>query len=271
MRGKPLGHATDGSAFVTGLLLAMVLPANVAYYCPIVGGFFAIAIAKHCMGGLGNNIWNPALIARIFLQFAYPVQISLSRWPTPRLLWGSAAAGVDAATMPTPLFKGGGTGPFTFIDLMWGNGVAGCIGETCKVALLAGGIYLILRDIIDWRVPAFYVGTVFVLSSLLPASESAPTWARADSSPIYHIFSGGLFIGAFYMATDMVTTPITSLGRTIFAVGCGVVVVIIRLYGGYPEGVAYSIVLMNTSTPLIDRWVRPRVYGSTTPRAVPTE
>jgi len=260
MRGQPLAHALDGSAFVTGLLLAMVLPPGVPYYCPIVGGLFAIAIAKHAFGGLGNNIWNPALSARVFLQFAYPAQITLARWPVPRLLWGTAT---DAVTMASPLAKEGVGMRLSHLDLFFGNGVAGSLGETCKAALLIGGAYLILRRIIDWRTPVFYIGTVFLLAWLLPPGREQAAWAR---DPVYHVLSGGLIIGAFFMATDMVTTPITPTGRAIFGLGCGILVALIRRYGGYPEGVAYSIVLMNTATPLIDRWVRPRLYGSTSPR-----
>jgi electron transport complex protein RnfD len=263
MRGKPLRNALDGSALVTGLLLAMVLPASAASYVPLVGAVFAIAIAKHTFGGLGNNIWNPALAGRVFLQFAYAPQISLSQWPAPRALWGPVA---DAATMASPLAKEGAAAPLGYMDLFFGNHVTGCIGETCKMALLIGGVYLILRKTIDWRVPVGYIATVFLLTWLLPKPSGAPAWS---GDPVYHILSGGLFIGAFFMATDMVTTPVTAGGRAIFGVGCGVLVAVIRLYGGYPEGVAYSIILMNTFTPLIDRWVRPRVYGSTTPKAAP--
>ncbi len=146
--------------------------------------------------------------------------------------------------------------------------MVGSLGETCKVALLIGGIYLIIRNIIDWRIPVFYIGTVMLLGLVLPTKADAPTWAH---DPIYQALSGGLVIGAFFMATDMVTTPVTATGRIIFAVGCGLMVSVVRRYGGYPEGVAYSIVLMNTFTPLIDRWVRPRVYGSTTPKPAPRQ
>ena len=260
MQGRPAAHALDGSAFVTGLLLAMVLPPGVAPYVPVVGAVFAIGIAKHAFGGLGHNIWNPALAARVFLQFAYPAQLSLSTWPPARLLIGGA---VDAVTHASPLAKAGAEPALSHADLFLGNGVVGCLGETCKFALLIGGVYLIARNIVDWRIPVFYIGTVFVLSAVLPKGDGAPAWA---ADPLYHVLSGGLILGAFFMATDMVTTPITRMGRIIFAVGCGLMVVLIRRYGGYPEGVAYSIVLMNTFTPLIDRWVRPRLYGSKTVR-----
>jgi electron transport complex protein RnfD len=264
-RGRPLAHAADGSAFVTGLLLAMVLPPGAAWYVPLVGGFFAIALVKHAFGGLGNNIWNPALAARVFLQFAYPTQISLSLWTVPRLLWGEAT---DAVTMASPLAKEALVRRFSYVDLLFGNGVPGCIGETCKVALLAGGLFLIARRIVDWRVPLAYIATVFALSWLLPVPRELEGSAWA-ADPLYHVLSGGLIIGAFFMATDMVTTPVTPAGRAIFGVGCGVLVAVIRRYGGYPEGVAYSIVLMNTFTPLIDRWVQPTFYGAKTPKATP--
>ena len=262
-RGEPLRHAADGSAFVTGLLLAMVLPAGAAWYVPLVGGIFAIAIAKHTFGGLGGNIWNPALASRIFLQFAYPTQISMALWPVPRPLWGAAT---DATTSASPLAREAGAGAWSHLDLLMGNGVSGCLGETCKLALLAGGLFLIARRIVDWRIPASYVGTVFVLTWILPKGAEAPASA---ADPLYQVLSGGLMIGAFFMATDMVTTPVTRRGRIVFGVGCGILVALIRRYGGYPEGVAYSILLMNTATPLIDRWVKPRVYGSTTPKAAP--
>ncbi|MFW6189885.1 MAG: RnfABCDGE type electron transport complex subunit D [Planctomycetota bacterium] len=268
MRGKPLRYATDGSAFVTGLLLAMILPAGAAWYVPVVGAAFAVAIAKHTFGGLGHNVWNPALAGRVFLQFSYPQQVSLSQWTVPNLLWGRAP---DAATMATPLAKevgGAAAARFGYLDLLFGNGVGGSLGETCKIALLVGGVYLIARDIVDWRVPVGYIATVFVLTWLLPVKQGSPAWM---GDPVYHVLAGGLIIGAFFMATDMVTTPVTERGRLIFGIGAGVLVSLIRRYGGYPEGVAYSIVLMNTVTPLIDRWVQPRVYGSTTAKPAPRE
>ena len=265
IRNRPLHHAADGSALITGVLLAMVLPPGVAWYCPLVGGAFAMAIVKHAFGGLGNNVWNPALAARIFLQFAYPTQVSLAQWPVPRPLWGIAT---DAVTMASPLAKEGGPAALKYMDLLFGNGVVGSLGETCKVALIVGGVYLIIRKAVDWRIPACYIAAVLVLTWLLPVKAGSPAW---EKDPLYHVLSGGLVIGAFFMATDMVTTPVTRTGRAVFGAGCGLLVAVIRRYGGYPEGVAYSTVIMNTFVPLIDRWVRPRVYGSKTPKAVPRE
>lgn len=260
-RGEPLGHAADGSAMVTGLLMAMVLPPGVALYVPLVGAAFAVAVAKHTFGGLGNNIWNPALAGRIFVQFAYAAEVSRAQWPVPRTLWGPA---IDAVTKASPLESVDTA--YSYLNLAFGNGIPGSIGETAKVALLVGAVFLVSQRIIDWRIPVCYLGTVFVLSWLLPAGADAPAWA---GDPVYHLLSGGLVLGACFMATDMVTTPVTRKGRAVFGVGCGVMVVLIRLYGGYPEGVAYSIILMNTCTPLIDRWMKPRLYGSRTPKVAP--
>jgi len=265
VRGKPISFAADGSAFVAGVLLAMVLPPGVAWYCPLIGGVFAIAIVKHAFGGLGNNVWNPALAARVFLQVAYPMQISLGRWPAPRTLWGPPVA---AVTMASPLSHGPAAMHPSYLDLLLGNGVAGDIGETCKVALLVGAVFLIVLKIVDWRIPAFFIGTVFVLAWALPLGARSPSWAR---DPLYHVLSGGLVLGAFFMATDLVTTPLTRAGRAIFAVGCGLITILIRRYGSYPEGVAFAIIIMNTFVPLIDRWVRPRMYGSRTPKVASRE
>jgi len=266
LRRRPVTHALDGSAVITGLLLAMVLPPSASWYCAAVGSAFAIVIAKHTFGGLGHNVWNPALAGRVFVQFAYPAEISLAQWTVPRPLLGGASALADATTQASPLFTESPIHP-SYLDLFLGNNISGSLGETCKLALLIGGIYLIVRKRVDWRVPLFYIGTVFALSALLPArGDTPPPWVN---DPLYHVLSGGLILGAFFMATDMVTTPVTPLGRIIFATGCGVLVTLIRLYGGYPEGVAYSIIIMNTATPLIDRWCRPRIYGSRTPKPAP--
>lgn len=260
----------DGSALVTGILLAYTLPPSVPWYVPVVGSFFAIAIVKHTFGGLGNNIWNPALAARAFLQVAYPVAIS-SDWRmiphgVSNLVYNIASTGpegklLDAVTRATPLAKEAGAETYHFIHLIVGN-VPGCIGETSVIALLLGGVYLIFKRYVNWYVPVYYIATVFVLVLILPARVATP-WAN---NPFYHIFAGGLFLGAFFMATDMVTSPLTKRGLIIFAVGAGVLTVLIRFYSGYPEGVCYSLLLMNTATPLIDRFTKPKLYGTTIKR-----
>jgi electron transport complex protein RnfD len=228
----------DGSAVVTGLLLAFCLPSSLPLWIAAIGAAVAIIIGKQLFGGLGNNIFNPALIGRAFLVASWPV--AMTTWVTP-------FDGVTTAT-PLGLLKEGVTqGLPTLSQLFLGN-VGGCLGETSALALILGGLYLLYKGHIDWRIPFSYLGTVFVLTAI-------------TGSPLYHLLGGGLMLGAFFMATDWVTTPITKQGRIIFGLGCGLLTVIIRLMGGYPEGVCYSILLMNLVTPLIDRYTKARVFG----------
>lgn len=262
-----LNTIKDGSAVVTGILLAYTLPPSVPWYVPVVGAFFAITVVKHAFGGLGNNIWNPALAARAFLQVAYPAVINsdwriLSPHGMDKLFHNIMkidADGklIDAVTRATPLAKEAGAETYRFVQLLIGN-VPGCIGETSVIALLLGGAYLIYKRYIKWYVPTCYIAAVFFMALFLPPRVVTP-WAN---NPFYHIFAGGLLLGAFFMATDMVTSPLTKKGLVIFAVGAGVLTALIRFYSGYPEGVCYSILLMNTATPLIDRFTKPRLYGS---------
>lgn len=202
-----------------------------------MGSVVAIGIGKQVYGGLGSNPFNPALVGRAFLIITFPVH--MTTWISP----------VDGVTTATPLnllkMQGVKTG---YMQLLIGN-VGGSLGETSALLLLIGGLYLLYKGIIDWRIPVFYLGTVAALALVL------------GSDPIFHLLAGGLMLGAFFMATDMVTTPVTRLGKIIFGVGAGILVVLIRLYGGYPEGVLFSILLMNTFTPIIDRYTRPRIYG----------
>jgi electron transport complex protein RnfD len=275
LTGRPV-RVADGSAAVTGLLLAFVLPPNVPWYEPVLGAVVAIGIAKEAFGGLGNNIWNPALVGRAFLQFAHAPAMSPSEWPLlkagRRFLGDIRSIGdadnllVDAESYASALFKPDATtsgSPFykyddlSYGDLFWGQ-CGGCIGETCAVVLLLGALFLVMKRYVRWHVPVLYVGTVALLAWALPFRDLG--WFGGD--PLYHVLSGGLVIGAFFMATDMVTTPLTGKGMAVFAVGAGILTALIRLYGGFPEGVCYSILLMNTATPLIDRWTKPRVFGS---------
>ena len=262
LRGRPV-TITDGSAIITGILLAYVLPPSVAWYIPVVGGVFAIAVVKHTFGGLGNNIWNPALAARAFLQIAYPAPLN-SDWRSLEnagvlqniALTDENGQLIGAVTRATPLFKETGWEQYDYMSMLIGN-IPGCIGETSAIALMLGGFYLIYRGYVDWRIPLGFIGTVFILSQVMPPSIEAP-WAN---DPFYHVLAGGLMLGAFFMATDMVTTPLTKKGMAIFGIGCGVLTVLIRFYAAYPEGVCYSILLMNTVTPLIDRYTQPRLMG----------
>ncbi len=237
-------EAFDGSAILTGILFAFVVPVGMGLQYVIVGNFVAITLGKIVYGGLGHNIFNPALIGRAFVQASWPVAITTFAYD------GKAGATVlDAMKRGIPLtdsliYEGGNQ----YINAFLGQ-MGGCLGETSALALLIGGVYLIYKKQIDWKVPAVMIGTVFVL-----------TWAMG-ANPFMQILSGGLFLGAFFMATDMVTSPITGKGRVIFALGIGILVSLIRIKGGYPEGTAYAILIMNGVVPLIDRYIRAKKLG----------
>jgi electron transport complex protein RnfD len=236
----------EQSALVTGLLLSFCLPPTLPLWMAALGSAFAIVIVKHLFGGLGYNIFNPALIGRAFLLASFPV--AMTRWSSP----------IDGVTTATPLGimkEAAGEKLPEISQLIIGN-VSGSIGETSALALLAGGLFLLCRRHIDWRIPGSFLGTVFLLTALIAALTG-----KGMYYPAFHLFAGGLFLGAFFMATDWVTSPVTKRGRLIFGAGCGAFVVLIRLKGGYPEGVAYSILLMNVVTPLIDRYTKARVFG----------
>ena len=236
----------EPSAVVSGLLLAMVLPPSLPLWAAALGAVFAIIIGKQIFGGLGYNIFNPALIGRAFLMATYPVL--MTSWIEPFTL--------DAVTTATPLglmkFQSQST---PILQLFLGN-VSGSLGETSALALLVGATYLLARRYIDWRVPLSYLGTVAIFSGI--AYLIRPSYG----SPLFHLLAGGLILGAFFMATDPVTTPISKRGRIIFGVGAGILVMVIRLWGGYAEGVMFSIIFMNALTPLLNRYVKPKVLGS---------
>ena len=245
---KPI-TVTDFSAVLTGLLLALNLPATASWWVPVVGSFVAIVLGKQFYGGLGQNFINPALIGRAFLVAAYPTQTTGAAFATGRMV-------VDASTYATPLAElKAGTAVINgeaIKNALIGN-VGGCIGETCAIALIIGGVYLIAKHIISWRIPVVYIVVVFILTTLMRG--------YGVMGGVYEIFLGGLMLGAFFMATDYVTSPISAKGQIIFAVGCGLLTSFIRVYGGYPEGVSYSILIMNLAVPLIDRYTRPRIFG----------
>lgn len=233
----------DGSAILTGILFAFVIPPNMSLVYVVVGAVISIGLGKMLFGGLGHNIFNPALVGRAFIQASWPVAITTFMYD-----------GVAGATMldgikrglssDTLLLEKGNIYLNTFIGKM-----GGCLGETSALALLIGGIYLIYKKQVDWKVPAVIIATVFVGSLI------------AGENPIIQIFSGGIFLGAFFMATDMVTSPQTSKGRVIFSLGIGILICLIRFKGGYPEGVAYSILIMNGFVPLINRYSSPKKFG----------
>jgi electron transport complex protein RnfD len=237
---------TEHSAAVTGLLLSFCLPPGLPIWMAALGSAFAIVIVKHLFGGLGQNVFNPALIGRAFLLASFPV--AMTRWSRP----------LDGVTTATPLgiLKEATGQPLPDVSQLFIGNVAGSIGETSALAVLIGGLYLLYRGHIDWRTPGSFLGTVFLLTAVVGAIKGG-----GIQYPLFHLLSGGLFLGAFFMATDWVTSPVTKVGRILFGVGCGCLVVLIRLKGGYPEGVAYSILLMNVVTPLIDRYTKARVFG----------
>jgi len=242
---KDPGISLDGSAILTGLLLAYNLPPQVPFWIPLIGGVVSILIGKQIFGGLGHNIFNPALVGRVFLQISWPVY--MTSWKNPR--WWP-----DAISTATPLAKENPV-HVSYVDLFLGNH-AGCIGEVCIVALLLGALFLLLMKIISLDIPASFILTVAILTWIFGKDG----FLKGDF--IFHILSGGLILGAFFMATDYVTSPLTRPGKIIFGIGCGLLTVLIRLKGSYPEGVSYSILFMNATVPLIDRYTRTRVFGS---------
>lgn len=265
----------DGSAVITGLLFAFVLPPAAPWYVAATGSFFAIAVVKWAFGGLGYNFMNPALGGRIFVMAAWSGVMVGSWSPTIRGLIeqgtsfmdaSSGIVGVDALTTATPLatLKAGGwnavqaNGFDQYWNLFIGN-VPGCIGETSALALLIGAALLMLMRIISWQIPFIYIGTVALLSWIFGGVPQGAGFFSGDA--LYHVLSGGLILGACFMATDPVTSPITVKGRVIYAVLLGALTVAIRLRGGYPEGVSYAIVFMNIFVPLIDRYTRDRIFG----------
>ncbi len=255
--GRPV-TAFDGSACITGLLLAMSMSPVLPPYMVAVGSVLAIVVAKQSMGGLGFNIFNPAHIGRAALMVSWPV--AMTTWTA------FQAPGVDAVTTATPLNILKMQGYDALVAVFGGQGAMyqtmflgtrnGSLGETSTVLLLLGGLYLIWRGYVNWIVPAAMIATVAVLTWIFgPAG-------LFSGDPLFHVMAGGLMLGAFFMATDMVTIPMTLKGQLIFAVGAGAITVLIRLVGGYPEGVCYSLLLMNAVTPLIDRFTKPRIFGS---------
>lgn len=233
LRKKPLA-LSDGSALITGLLLGLSVPPSLPSWMVVLGSIVGIALGKQVFGGLGHNIFNPALVGRAFITASFTA--SMTTWYAP----------FDAITVATPLAMS----PFAsrYADLFFGS-VAGSLGETSAFAILLGGIFLFYRGVLDPRVPLGVLGTVFVMAVAL------------GHDPIFHLLSGSVLFGAIFMATCMVTSPITPKGRLIFGIGVGFILMIIRLYGSLPEGLTFAILLMNAVTPLINRWTRPRVKG----------
>ena len=250
------------SAAITGVLLVFVCPVTLPYWTIIIGDFFAIVVVKQLFGGLGTNFLNPALAGRAFLMLCYPVP--MTTWVLPgKENWASVLSATDAVTGATPLavdyMKGGIVPEASVLDMFIGN-IGGCVGEVSAIALLIGGIYLIAKGVIRIRIPAAYIITVAVLTLVF---SRAPEGVNVFSWMLREIFAGGLFLGAFFMATDYVTSPNTPKGEVIFGIGAGLLVVFIRYFGGYPEGVCYSILIMNICVWLIDKATLPKRFGVT--------
>lgn len=255
----------DGSGALTGILLALNLPPTTPWWISLLGAAIAILIGKMIYGGLGYNPFNPALVARVVLLISFPVQ--MTKWTAPAPL----TKGIDAVTAATPLGEMKNAVMLTgklpematadFINYFTGN-MAGCLGEVSALALLAGGLFLLVKKVISWHIPVSFLGTVVVIGGIFWLVD-----ASRYPNPLFHLLTGGLILGAFFMATDMVTSPVTYKGMLIFGCGCGLLTVLIRLFGGYPEGVSFAILLMNAATPLIDRYTRPKIYGQVAQKA----
>jgi len=250
----------DFSAAVTGLLLAMNLPVSVPLWMPVIGAFIAIVVVKQLFGGIGKNFLNPALAARVFLFSAWASNMSATSYTAPgnrinSLAWEMAEADIVSSATPLAALKSGVLPQVGITDMVIGN-IGGCIGEVSAVLLALGGLYLIIRHIITWHIPVAYIGTVALLTLV---------FARGDMSSLsfmlYEVFAGGLMIGAFFMATDYSTSPVTPRGRLLFGVGCGVITVMIRYFGSYPEGVSFAILIMNMLVWYIDKATMPRRFG----------
>lgn len=249
---------TDGSALVTGLLLAMNVPSNLPWWIIVIGALMAIGVGKVSFGGLGNNLFNPALFARAFLLVSFPVQ--MTTWPTPivsRLQYLDAATGATPLSVMKAAIKSGASLehlPST-VDLLFGQ-MGGSLGEVSAIALLLGFVYLLFRRVITWHIPIAVFASVFVFSGIFYLVD--PTMY---ANPVVELLVGGLMLGAIFMATDYVTSPMSKKGMLVFGCGIGLLTVVIRTWGAYPEGVSFAILIMNAFVPLIDRYMKPRKFG----------
>ena len=241
---------SDGSAALTGLLLAMNLPSNLPWWMVIIGSMAAIGLGKMCYGGLGNNLFNPALVGRVFLLISFPAAMTV--WPVPEPF---SMAYMDAQTAATPisLMKFDQMLPPILSTIVGNEG--GSMGEVSAIALLLGGLFLMWKKVITWHIPVSILATVAVFTGIMHMVDPI-----AYENPFWHLCSGGLLLGAIFMATDYVTSPMTTRGQLLYGVGIGLITVVIRLWGSYPEGVSFAILLMNAATPLIDKYILPKRF-----------
>ncbi len=252
----------DGSAVITGLLLALNVPSNLPLWMMVIGAIVAIGVAKMTFGGLGKNPFNPALVGRVFMLISFPVD--MTSWPLPSV---NRTVLVDAVTGPTTLgvvkeglAKGDSMNDIitkipSYMDMFIGN-MGGSLGEVSALAIILGGIYMIFRKIITWHIPVSYILTVFIFTGILYLINP-----NLYIDPVFHLLAGGLMLGAIFMATDMVTSPMSKTGMLIFGLGCGLLTVLIRVWGAYPEGVSFAILIMNAVVPLINKGFKPKKFG----------
>lgn len=257
----------DGSAIITGLLLAFNVPANLPIGIIILGALVAIGIGKMAFGGLGKNLFNPAIVARIFLLISFPVQ--MTTWPKAQPIWKFSPF-ADAITGPTPLgllkegVKAGqpvesimhNVDMPSYMDMLIGQ-MGGSFGEISAIAILIGAIFLLCKKVISWHIPVAFIGSAFLFSGIFFLID--PT---IYANPFFHLLSGGLLLGACFMATDMVTSPTSPAGMLVFGAGCGILTIIIRMFGAYPEGVSFAILIMNALVPLINKAFKPKLFGA---------
>ena len=263
------GECTLGnlSAVVTGLLLSFNLPASIPWWIVVIGSVVAIGIAKMTFGGLGKNPFNPALVGRVFLLIAYPVQ--MTSFPAVAGSWTDAFSGATPLAAVKEAMKTGDNGltrvPETLASLdlgqMFGGQIPGSLGEVAALALLAGFVYLLWRRVITWHIPVAVLGTMAVFAFLVAAGRPDMTGAALYEFPLFHLLAGGAILGAVYMATDYATSPMTPKGMIIYGVGIGVITMLIRLWGSYPEGMSFAILLMNSVTPLLNKYIKPKRFG----------
>ena len=249
----------DGSAIITGMLLAFNLPSNIPAWMIIVGSIVAIGIGKMSFGGLGNNPFNPALVGRVFMLISFPV--AMTTWPAPQPLFGSQIDGFTGATLlgyvKEGLAKGVSANELTVYENIEPLIYSGSLGEIGSIAIIIGGLFLIFRKVIDWQTPVIIIATAGIIATVCWLID--PT---QFVHPMIHIFGGGMMLGAFFMATDMATSPMTIKGKIIFAIGIGALTIIIRLWGAYPEGMSFAILIMNAFVPLINKMCKPTRFGN---------
>ncbi|MBO7346482.1 MAG: RnfABCDGE type electron transport complex subunit D [Bacteroidales bacterium] len=256
---------SDGSAVITGMLLAFNVPSNLSWIIIVIGALVAIGVSKMAFGGLGKNIFNPALVGRVFLLISFPTQ--MTTWPTPKPVFNIGTPIVDAVTGATPLAliknglkQGADVSSLmdqvpTYAQLLLGQ-QGGSLGEVAAAAIILGGIILLCRKVITWHIPVAFLGTAFLFAGVLHLINPG-----AYIPPSYHLLTGGMMLGAIFMATDMVTSPMSNWGKIVFGIGCGLLTICIRVWGSYPEGVSFAILLMNAFTPLINKWLKPKRFG----------